>query len=151
MTHTKMGRVLGGDPVKRETIEEFAAWLDVPAEQVVELRRDPGRAPFRLPQDADLLSPRQRDAVRVVIDQFIADQKQIQKLSDAAGQTAQDAGAGSGESTPQPVNLAERRRKSKGSQPNPIPPSMRNRELHAAQDSDEPRGAEPAGKDDGEE
>jgi transcriptional regulator with XRE-family HTH domain len=60
-------RLLQGEPVDEDTIDKAAAVLKTTAAQIRELRGEPPRKPFHLPEIADLLTPRQRQAVLAVV------------------------------------------------------------------------------------
>lgn len=112
---------------------------------------EPEGESMTLPEGAHLLNPEQRRLVSGVIEELVEKQRLALELARLKTTGRLGESTGDGAKQAKVTNLADQRRKPRGSRPNLIPPSMRNRELHAAQDSDEPRGADPAGKDDGEE
>jgi transcriptional regulator with XRE-family HTH domain len=60
-------RLLHGEKTSRETIEAAAVVLGVTPEDVRKLREELALPPFRLPPEADHLTPRQRAAIVAVV------------------------------------------------------------------------------------
>lgn len=60
-------RLLHGEQTSPETIERVATLLKEPAAKIRELRGEVVLPPFRLPVEADQLTPRQRQAVLAVV------------------------------------------------------------------------------------
>lgn len=138
-TSTVINAITGDPKSSPETLQAIAKALQVDYFVVEEKRAQvmeaQGLNPLRFrPEDVSLLTTPQRDIVEALVKQFADDRRSVQQADQA-----------------KVTSLADKRRKAKGSRPNPVPPSMREGELYAAQDSDEPKGADPAGKDDGEE
>lgn len=160
-THvTTVGKFLDGEGVASAiTVRAVAEALKITEDRARKIRAEvianqSGLETFHLKAEAAMLTTGQRRIVEGLVDEFIALQEKVSELNRPAHRSATGRlgeSTGDGAKQAKVTNLADQRRKPRGSQPNPIPPSMRNRELHAAQDSDEPRGADPAGKDDGEE
>ena len=82
----RVSRFVKGEGVEDGTAELIAGALGIPVRKAWELRGEPVREPFKLPEKAHKLSHGQRDAILKVIDGMLEDRPAVKGASSTEGE-----------------------------------------------------------------